>query len=171
LKKIKTVISRERIEQKVRELGAAISNDYKDRHIILICNLKGAFIFLADLCRVIESPISIDFIATTSYKGTESTGNVRIIKDLKMEVRDKDILIVEDIVDTGHTLEYIIRYLKLHGPRSVRVCTLLDKQPMRSIDVPIDYCGFQVDDRFVIGYGLDFEERYRELDFIGELDS
>jgi hypoxanthine phosphoribosyltransferase len=109
--------------------------------------------------------------ATTSYKGTVTVGNVRIIKDLKMEVAGRDLLIVEDIVDTGHTLDYIIKYLKLHNPRSVKVCTLLDKRCMREIDVPIDYRGFEVDDRFVIGYGLDFDERYRELEFIGELQT
>jgi len=168
LEKIKVVFTKEQIQRKVKELGTLISEDYKDEEIILICNLKGAFVFLADLCRYISSPISIDFIATTSYKGTLSTGDVRIIKDLKMDVRGKNLLLVEDIVDTGYTVEYILKYLSLHKPKSLRVCTLLDKKCKREVEIPIDYRGFEVPDQFVIGYGLDHNERYRELDYIGE---
>jgi hypoxanthine phosphoribosyltransferase len=166
LKELKTVLSKSDIDKKVEELATLISRDYNQEGVVLICNLKGAFIFLADLCRKITVPVSVDFIATTSYKGTRSSGDVRIIKDLKMEVRDRHILLVEDIVDTGFTLEYIIQYLKLHHPKSIKVCTLLDKRCKREIDVPIDYTGFVIDDIFVIGYGLDFNERYRELDYI-----
>ena len=111
----------------------------------------------------------MDFIAITSYKGTESSGDVRIIKDLKMDVSGKNLLIVEDIIDTGLTVDYLINYLKLHKPRSIKVCTLLDKRCMRKIDVAIDYMGFEVGDKFLIGYGLDYNERYREMDSIAEL--
>jgi hypoxanthine phosphoribosyltransferase len=169
LEKIKVIFTREQIQAKVKELGKLISQDYGDEEIILICNLKGAFIFLADLCRHIASPISIDFIATTSYKGKQSTGDVRIIKDLKMDVRAKHILLVEDIVDTGYTVDYILKYLSLHNPKSLHVCTLLDKACRREIKIPIHYRGFEVGDHFVIGYGLDYNERYRELDYIGEI--
>ena len=168
MKELKPVISKEKIQKKVVELASLISDDYNNEGVILVCNLKGAFIFLADLCRKITAPVSIDFIATTSYKGTRSSGDVRIIKDLKMEVRDRHILLVEDIVDTGYTLEYIIEYLKLHHPKSVRVCTLLDKKCKREIEVPIDYTGFVIGDSFVVGYGLDYNERYRELEYIAE---
>jgi len=168
LKNLKTLISKEKIEEKVKELAASISRDYKKESVVLVCNLKGAFIFLADLCRKITAPVSVDFIATTSYKGTRSSGDVRIIKDLKMEVRDRHILLVEDIVDTGYTLGYIIEYLKLHHPKSIRVCTLLDKKCKREIEVPIDYTGFIIGDIFVVGYGLDYNERYRELNYIAE---
>jgi len=168
LKKLKTLITREQIQQKVKELGALVSDDYKKEGVVLVCNLKGAFIFLADLCRNITAPVSTDFIAATSYKGTKSTGDVRIIKDLKMDVRGKNILLVEDIVDTGYTLKYIIEYLKLHHPKSIKVCTLLDKKCMRKVEVPIDYRGFEIGGKFVVGYGLDYNERYRELDYIAE---
>jgi len=167
---LKTVISKTKIEEKVEDIASRISEDYKKEGVVLVCNLKGAFIFLADLCRKITAPVSVDFIATTSYKGTRSSGDVRIIKDLKMEVRDRHILLVEDIVDTGYTLEYIIGYLKLHHPKSVKVCTLLDKKCKREIEVPIDYTGFVIGDTFVVGYGLDYNERYRELDYIAEYE-
>jgi hypoxanthine phosphoribosyltransferase len=169
LEKLKVVITKEQIQDKVKELGSHISIDYNGEEVILICNLKGAFIFLADLCRNITTPLSTDFIATTSYKGTVSTGDVRIIKDLKMDIRGKNILLVEDIVDTGFTVDYILNYLNLHKPKSVRVCTLLDKKCKREIDIPIHYRGFEVGDHFLIGYGLDYNERYRELDYIAEL--
>jgi hypoxanthine phosphoribosyltransferase len=162
-------LTRDQIQKKVRELGARISTDYDGEEIVFICNLKGAFIFLADLCRYVTAPISIDFIATTSYKGTESSGDVRIIKDLKMDVSGKNLLIVEDIIDTGLTVDYLINYIKMHKPRSIKVCTLLDKRCMRKIDVAIDYMGFEVGDKFLIGYGLDYNERYREMDSIAEL--
>jgi hypoxanthine phosphoribosyltransferase len=169
VERIEVVITKDEIQQKVKELGTLISGDYKDDEVVLVCNLKGAFVFLADLCRYITSPISIDFIATTSYKGTESTGDVRIIKDLKMDVKEKNILVVEDIVDTGYTLDYTLKYLALHRPKSIKVCTLLDKRCKREVNLDIDYIGFEVSDRFVVGYGLDYNERYRELDYIGEL--
>ena len=169
MENIKVIYSKEQIQQVVKELGKSISDHYGNEQLILICNLKGAFIFLADLCRNITTPISIDFIATTSYKGTETTGDVRIIKDLKMDVRGKHILLVEDIVDTGYTVDYILKYLGLHNPKSLFVCTLLDKSCKREIEIPIEFRGFEVGDHFVIGYGLDYNERYRELDYIGEL--
>jgi len=166
---LKILITKEEIQRRVAELGKRISRDYGAEEIILVCNLKGAFIFLADLCRNLTSPLSIDFIAVTSYKGTKPTGPVRIIKDLKMDISQKHVLLVEDIVDTGYTLEYIIRYIGIHRPLSVKVCTLLDKKCTRRVEVPIDYVGFEVDDRFVVGYGLDYNERYREMECIAEL--
>ena len=169
MESLKVVFTKDQIQKKVKELGALISEDYKNEDVVLICNLKGAFIFLADLCRNITAPISIDFIATTSYKGTESTGDVRIIKDLKIDIRNKSILLVEDIIDTGYSLEYIIGYLKLHKPNDVKICTLLDKKCKRLVDIHIDYIGFEISDQFVIGYGLDYEEKFREMDYIAEL--
>jgi len=167
--KLKELISREALHLRVKELGEQISKDYHDTEVVLVCNLKGAFIFLADLCRYISTPLSMDFIATSSYNGTKSTGDIRIIKDLKMDVRDKNILLVEDIVDTGYTLEYIIKYISLHSPKDIKVCSLLDKRCERKIDIPINYIGFEVDDVFLVGYGLDYNEKYRELDYIAEL--
>ena len=169
MERIEVILKKEEIQKKVKELGTLISKDYGDEEIVLVCNLKGAFIFLADLCRYITSPTSIDFIATTSYKGTETTGDVRIIKDLKMDVKGKHLLLVEDIVDTGFTLDYTVKYLMLHRPKSIKICTLLDKRCKRKMDLELDYIGFEVGDRFVVGYGLDYNERYRELDYIGEI--
>jgi hypoxanthine phosphoribosyltransferase len=169
LERSNVVFTKDQIQKRVKELGDLISKDYQNDEVILVCNLKGAFIFLADLCRNIEAPIAIDFIATTSYKGTATTGEVRIIKDLKMDIRGKNILIVEDIVDTGYTLEYIINYLKLHKPNEVKVVTFLDKRCKRLVDVPIEYIGFEVKDQFLIGYGLDYNEKYREMDYIADL--
>ncbi|MGQ9615071.1 MAG: hypoxanthine phosphoribosyltransferase [Spirochaetota bacterium] len=170
MEKLKVLITKDQIQKKVKELAESLSRDYSENdYIILICNLKGAFIFLADLCRKITVPICIDFIATSSYDGTESTEYVRIIKDLKMNIMGKDIIIVEDIVDTGYTLSYIIEYLKLHHPKSIKVCTLLDKKCRRKVEIPIDYTGFVIDNKFVVGYGLDYNERYRELEYIAEL--
>jgi hypoxanthine phosphoribosyltransferase len=166
---LKPIIVQADIHRKVGELAARISADYRGKELVLVCNLKGAFIFLADLCRSIDIPVAIDFIAVTSYKGTHSTGNVRIVKDLKMNIADRHVLLVEDIVDTGYTLQYIMSYIGLHKPLSVRVCTLLDKKCMRKVDVPIDYVGFEIGDRFVVGYGLDYNEMYREIEFIAEL--
>jgi len=169
LERLKVIFTKEDIENKVRELGALISKDYSEEAVALICNLKGAFIFLADLCRNISAPLFLDFIATTSYKGTKSTGDVRIIKDLKMDVRGKNILLVEDIIDTGYTVDYIIKYLKLHRPKSIKICTLLDKKCKRKVPIDIDYTGFVVGNMFLVGYGLDYNERYREVDYIAEL--
>ena len=169
MQELKTLIPKEDVLRRVGELGARISKDYGQNEIVLVCNLKGAFIFLADLCRVITSPTAIDFIAVTSYRGTKSTGTVRIVKDLKMDIENRNVLLVEDIVDTGYTLHYIMKYLELHKPKSVKVCTLLDKRCMRRIDVELDYTGFEIDDRFVVGYGLDYNERYREVEYIAEL--
>ncbi len=167
--KLKVVIPEEDLKSKVSSLALQISNDYRGKELVLICNLKGAIIFLADLMRKITVPVSIDFIATSSYNGMETDGDVRIIKDLKMDIRDRNILIVEDIVDTGYTLDYIIKYLSLHKPRDIKVCTLLDKKSKRQIEVPIHYTGFVVDDVFLVGYGLDYNEKYRELEYIAEL--
>ncbi len=169
MERLKVIFTKEDIENKVRELGALISKDYSDEGVVLICNLKGAFIFLADLCRNISAPLFLDFIATTSYKGTKSTGDVRIIKDLKMDVRGKNILLVEDIIDTGYTVDYIIKYLKLHRPKSLKICTLLDKKSKRKVPIDIDYTGFVVGNMFLVGYGLDYNERYREVGYIAEL--
>lgn len=169
MEELRVLISRDQIQAKVEELARLIRSEYGPEELILICNLKGAFIFLADLCRELKSPLNTDFIAATSYKGTKSTGDVRIIKDLKMDVRDRHVLLVEDIVDTGLTVGYILDYLKLHHPRSLKICTLLDKKVKRDIDITVDYCGFEIEDRFVVGYGLDYNERYRELDYIAEL--
>ncbi|MDD4363159.1 MAG: hypoxanthine phosphoribosyltransferase [Atribacterota bacterium] len=166
------LIPENQIRKKIKELGNQISLDYKDKEIICIGVLRGAVVFLADLARHIKTPMLIDFMSISSYgASTKSSGVVRIIKDLDENIEEKNVLIVEDIVDTGLTLDYLIRMLKSRNPASLRVCTLLNKKDRRQIDVPIDYCGFEIPDKFVVGYGLDFNGHYRNLPYILVLKS
>jgi len=160
----------EELQAKIEEMGQAISRDYQGKDLLLVCVLKGAFMFLADLMRQITIPLEIDFMATTSYgRSTESSGIVRILKDLNTSIEGRHVLVVEDIVDTGLTLQYLLRLLKDRNPASLRVCCLLDKKPRRKVEVSLDYVGFSVPDAFVVGYGLDYRGLYRNLPFIGLL--
>ena len=165
------LISEEEIRAKVRELGAQISADYAGRSVTLVSVLKGSLPFMADLMRAIEAPVQIDLMEVSSYGGatTESSGLVRILKDLSSSISGRDVLIVEDIIDTGLTLNYLLRYLRGKNPASLRICALLDKPARRLVEIPIDYTGFTIPDEFVVGYGLDFGEFYRNLPFIGVL--
>lgn len=164
------LISEEDIAKKTRELGKRITEDYRGKNLLLVGILKGAVIFMADLARTIEIPIKFDFMAVSSYgRSSRSTGEVRIIKDLDFSVENKDILIVEDIIDTGYTLSYLIDNLKKRGADSVRVCTLLDKPDRRKADIHVDYLGFEIPDEFVVGYGLDYDEIGRNLPYVATL--
>jgi hypoxanthine phosphoribosyltransferase len=160
----------EQIQQRVKELGALITADYADRHPILVCVLRGAVVFLSDLLRALPETASVDFMAIASYGAdTKSTGVVRILKDLDDSIESRHVLVVEDIVDTGLTLNYLLENLRHRNAASVRVCALLDKPARRRVPVRIDYTGFEVPDAFVVGYGLDYGQRYRGLPFIGTL--
>jgi hypoxanthine phosphoribosyltransferase len=165
------LIGEEQIRQKVIELGARLSADYLGRELTLVSVLKGSLPFMADLMRAISIPVTIDLMEVSSYGGaaTETSGLVRILKDLSASIEGRDVLIVEDIIDTGLTLNYLVRYLKGKNPRSLRICTLLDKPARRLVEIPIDYRGFEIPDQFVVGYGLDYGERYRNLPYIGVL--
>ena len=165
------LITEDQIRAKVRELGAQVSRDYAGQSVTLVSVLKGSLPFMADLMRAIEIPVQIDLMEVSSYGGatTESSGLVRILKDLSSTIAGKDVLIVEDIIDTGLTLNYLLRYLRGKGPNSLRICALLDKPARRLVEIPIDYTGFVIPDEFVVGYGLDFGEYYRNLPFIGVL--
>lgn len=164
------LVSEADIKNRVKELGEIITNDYKDKDLIVIGILKGAVIFMSDLCRQIKLPIQMDFMAVSSYgKSSFSTGEVRIIKDLDYSVENKDILIVEDIIDTGYTLSYLTDNIKKRGANSVKIVTLLDKPERRKADVPVDYLGFAIPDEFVVGYGLDYSEQYRNLPYVAAL--
>ena len=166
----KVLIGSEEIQRRIQQLGTEVSRDYVDRQPILICILKGAYVFLADLTRSISIHHEVDFMAISSYPGgTESTGVVKIEKDLKSNITDRDVVIVEDIVDTGLTLNYLLDLLETRNPKSIRICSLLDKTTRRIKEVPIEYRGFEIPDEFVIGYGLDYDEKYRNLPFIGVL--
>lgn len=167
----KILIDEERIQKRVAELGREITRDYTDKEPLVICVLKGAMIFLADLVRHIDVQLEIDFMAVSSYgSSTETSGAVRILKDLDEAIEDRDILIVEDIIDTGLTLNYLIENLQARNPRSIRICTLLDKPSRRRVDIKPDYCGFTIDDVFVVGYGLDFDQKYRQLPYVAVLE-
>ena len=172
----RVLYSAEDIARRVRELGAQISQDYKagagrdpyKRPLLVVGLLKGALPFMADLTRAMDIPMEYDFMAVSSYQGRTSPGEVRILKDLDSPVGRRDLLIVEDIVDTGHTLQHILRRLEVREPASLRVCTLLDKPARRRVEVPVDYVGFTLEENlFVVGYGLDYAELYRNLPYIG----
>jgi len=158
------------LQVRVAELGAQISRDYQGQDLMLIAVLKGSILFMADLMRHITVPHSIDFMATSSY-GTafESSGVVRILKDLDTSIEERNVLIVEDIIDTGRTLSYLLRILRARQPRSLEICTLLDKRCRREVDVPVKYVGFEIPDKFVLGYGLDFVEKHRNLPYVAVL--
>ncbi len=157
------------VATRVAELGAQLSADYAGRDPVLVSVLKGALVFLADLMRAMDLPSSIDLMEVSSYAGTETSGQVRILKDLSKPIEGRDVIVVEDIIDTGLTLNYLLGYLADRQPASIKICCLLDKPARRLADIPIDYIGFTIPDRFVIGYGLDYEERYRNLPYIGVL--
>jgi hypoxanthine phosphoribosyltransferase len=165
------LLTEEQISARVAELGARITADYEGRTLTLVSVLKGSLPFMADLMRAIDLPLRIDLMEVSSYGGatTESSGLVRILKDLSASIAGDDVLIVEDIIDTGLTLNYLIRYLRGKNPQTLRICTLLNKPARRLVEIPVDYIGFEIPDQFVIGYGLDYGEIYRNLRFVGVL--
>ena len=165
---IKVLLSEETIAQKIKELGELISKEYKGKEIHLICVLKGGVFFMTELSKNITVPVSIDFMAVSSYgDATVSSGRVRILKDLDESIEDKDVLVVEDIIDSGRTLSYLMEMLQTRKPKSLKLCTLLDKPSRRESEVFVDYTGFQIPDEFVVGYGLDYAQFYRNLPYIG----
>jgi hypoxanthine phosphoribosyltransferase len=166
-----TLVSEEELRQRVAELGEQISRDYAGRSLLLVGVLKGAVFFLSDLMRYIDIPVEVDFMAVASYgSATDSSGVVRILKDLDAAIEGRDVLIVEDIVDSGLTLQYLLRNLGSRDPRSLEVCALLTKPTRRKVELPSRYVGFEIPDRFVVGYGLDYAEQYRNLPFVAVLE-
>lgn len=170
--KIRVLLTEEQVDQKIQELGDQISRDYAGKEVHLICVLKGGAMFTCELAKRITVPVTMDFMSVSSYgSGTESSGVVKIVKDLDEPLKDKNVLIVEDIIDSGRTLAYLIEILKQRGPRDIRLCTLLDK-PERRVkkQVKVDYAGFCIPDEFVVGYGLDYDQKYRNLPYIGVVE-
>ena len=166
----KVLLSEEELHTRVSELGAQLSCDYEGKNLLMVSVLKGSVVFMADLMRAISQPAEIDFMVVSSYgSGVKSSGVVKIVKDLDINLQGKDILIVEDMLDSGMTLDYIKGMLQDRNPASIRICTLLDKPARRKADLQADYVGFTVPDEFVVGYGLDYDERYRNLPYIGVL--
>ncbi|MEQ4922815.1 hypoxanthine phosphoribosyltransferase [Proteus hauseri] len=171
---VDVMISEEEIKQRIAELGREITEHYTPRQekhdLVLIGLLKGSFIFMADLCREIETPHEVDFMTVSSYgNGMTSTRDVKIIKDLDEDIRGKDVLIVEDIIDSGNTLNRVREILSLREPASISICTLLDKPSRREVEVPVEWIGYSIEDKFVIGYGIDYAQRYRHLPYIGHV--
>ncbi|MBI5931483.1 MAG: hypoxanthine phosphoribosyltransferase [Chloroflexi bacterium] len=167
------LLDSETVQTRVQELGAQITESYQDaRNLLLVCILKGGVMFLTDLMRHVDVPHSIDFMAVSSYGAgaRRSTGHVRIVMDLERDISGRDVLLVEDIIDSGHTLSYIIGQLKARNPHSLRICSLLSKPSRREVDIAIDFLGFEIPDKFVFGYGLDLDEKFRNLPFIGVVD-
>ena len=162
--------SEEDLKQIVRRMGAEISRDYAGKNLFLVCVLKGSFVFMSDLARAIDIPCTIDFLSVSSYgSGTSSSGEVQLIKDLTCPLGDKDLLVVEDILESGVTLSFLLEMLSARHPRSIRLCTLLDKPARRKVDIKANYVGAEVEDKFIVGYGLDYAEKYRNLPYIGVL--
>ena len=171
--KVHVLISEEDVDKRIQEIGDQISKDYAGKQVHLVCVLKGGVFFLCELAKRITVPVSLDFMSVSSYGSeTKSSGVVRIVKDLDEPLKDKEVIVVEDIVDSGRTLSFLLEMLKDRGPKSVKLCTLLDKPERRVVDVNVDYTGFAIPDEFVVGYGLDYAQKYRNLPYIGvvELD-
>ena len=168
---IKVLVSEEEVEKRIRDLGEKISKDYEGKQVHLICVLKGGVFFMCELAKRITVPVSMDFMSVSSYgDGTTSSGVVKIAKDLDESLEGKDVLVVEDIIDSGRTLSYLLEILKKRNPNSMKLCTLLDKPERRVMDVNVDYVGFNIPDEFVVGYGLDYDQKYRNLPYIGVVE-
>ncbi len=166
--KVRVLLSEEEVDAKIREIGEQISKDYEGKEVHLICVLRGGSFFMCELAKRITVPVSLDFMSVSSYGGdTKSSGVVKIVKDLDDTIKGKDVIVIEDIVDSGRTLSYLMEMLKNREPASLALCTLLDKPDRRVIDVNVDYTGFVIPDEFVVGYGLDYAQRYRNLPYIG----
>ena len=162
------MFTEEQIREKVIELGKQIENDYKGEEVLVVGILKGANVFTCDLIRQIDLDVKIDFMSVSSYgSGTESSGTVRILKDLDTDIKGRNVLIVEDIIDSGRTLSNLVKGLQIREPKSLKLCTLLDKPSRRVVDVDVEYVGFEIEDKFIVGYGIDYAEKYRNLPYIG----
>ena len=169
--KVNVLLSEEEVDAKIKAIGEQISKDYAGKQVHLVCVLKGGSFFMCELAKRITVPVSLDFMSVSSYGSeTKSSGVVKIVKDLDEPIKGKNVLVVEDIVDSGRTLSYLMEMLKDRGPESLRLCTLLDKPERRVVDVHVDYTGFQIPDEFVVGYGLDYDQKYRNLPYIGVVE-
>lgn len=168
---VRVLLTEKEVDDRIQSIGDQISRDYAGRQVHLICVLKGGSFFMCELAKRITVPVSLDFMSVSSYgSATKSSGVVKIVKDLDESLKDKHVLVVEDIVDSGRTLSYLLEMLKDRGPASLRLCTLLDKPERRIVDIKVDYTGFQIPDEFVVGYGLDYDQRYRNLPYIGVIE-
>lgn len=164
---IKTLLTREEVEKRIKELAKEIEKDYCGKDLLVIGLLKGSIMFMSDLIKEMDLPVMMDFMSVSSYSGTTSTGVINVLKDTDISVKDKDVLIVEDIIDTGLTLSHVKKLLEDRGAKSLKICTLLDKPSRRTIEMKGDYVGFEIPDEFVVGYGLDYDQHHRNLPYVG----
>lgn len=166
--RVEVLLTEKEVDDRIQAIGEQISRDYEGKQVHLVCVLKGGSFFMCELAKRITVPVSLDFMSVSSYgSDTKSSGVIKIVKDLDESLKDKDVIVVEDIVDSGRTLSYLLEMLKARGPKSLALCTLLDKPERRVVEVNVDYTGFQIPDEFVVGYGLDYDQRYRNLPYIG----
>lgn len=169
--KVSVLISQEKVEQRIREMAAQISKDYEGESLHLVCILRGSIFFTCELAKYITVPVTIDFMSVSSYgDGTESSGRIKIMKDLDDSIQGKNVLVIEDIIDSGRTLSHLLSFLKVREPKSLKLCTLLDKPDRRVVPVEVDYVGMEIPDLFVVGYGLDYAQKYRNLPYIGVVE-
>ena len=170
MEEFKTLISHEELQQRLYELANQLDKDYKGKEITAICVMRGSIFFAVDLTLKMKSRIKFEFITIASYEGTESTGNIQFIQDLRESIEGKDVLILEDIIDTGRSMNFLLNYLKTKNPKSLKVCALANKVAKREVEVPIDYIGFEVPNKFLVGYGFDIDNAYRNLPYIGYVE-
>ena len=170
MEQVNVLINESRIEKRLDELAKEIMKDYEGKQIVFLGILKGSVMFMVELAKRIKNDVSFEFIEVSSYEGTESTGNIKLNKDIKESIEGKDVLIIEDIVDTGRTLSFLLEHLKQKNPNSVKIATLLSKPSRRVIELNVDYIGFKIEDKFVVGYGLDYNQKYRNLPYVGYIE-
>ncbi len=170
MEEINILINKSKLEKRIEEMGKQIAKDYEGKELVLVGILKGSVIFMAELAKNIKKSVALDFMDVSSYEGTESTGKIKINKDIRDTIEGKDVIIVEDIIDTGRTLTYVKEYLAQKNPNSIKIATMLSKPSRRVLELKVDYIGFAIDDKFVVGYGLDYNEQYRNLPYIGYIE-
>ena len=171
MEEINVLINKAKLEKRIEEMGKQIQKNYQGKEIVFVGILKGSVMFMAELAKNIKSSVELDFMDVSSYEGTESTKKVKINKDIRNSIEGKDVIIVEDIIDTGRTLTYVLEYLKQKNPNSIKIATMLSKPSRRVMELNVDYIGFAIEDKFVVGYGLDYNEKYRNLPYIGYIES
>lgn len=170
MEEVNILINKSKLEKRIEEMGKQIAKDYEGKELVLVGILKGSVIFMAELAKNIKKSVALDFMDVSSYEGTESTGKIKINKDIRDTIEGKDVIIVEDIIDTGRTLTYVKEYLAQKNPNSIKIATMLSKPSRRVLELKVDYIGFAIDDKFVVGYGLDYNEQYRNLPYIGYIE-
>lgn len=170
MKELKELISKKQLNKRLSELATQLDKDYEGKEIIALCVMRGSVFFATDLTLKMKTKMKLDFITVSSYQGTENSGNIELVENLRESIKDKDVLVIEDIIDTGKTMSYLLEYLKTKEPKSLKLCVLADKPSRREVEVPIDYIGFEVPNKYIVGYGFDIDNYYRNIPYIGYID-